>query len=447
MDEFLAQLFPQAPSYFPGLLGQEQANLLQQQARQQGLLGLGMGLLQAAAPSTVRPSLAGGVAQGLMAGQQMAQNVYTQRLQEQQIAQKMAEQQRQKQLEQAFTQALGTEAAFPGATPAQRAAAMFMGPAKGSEFLAKATQEEFSPTPQTLLVNGRPASVLVSKSGATKVLSANPLPNEEKVDTGNEILFRDKTTGAITSRISKTMTPGETALMGIRQQEFIRGAFDIVPTAEGFAYVPVAPGTPAIPVVGPQGQQLQRPDTVKPPTEGQANAAAFLTTMRQATSVLSQPLTDRAGNPILGPDEQPLTAEQAFSQPNLVQAAAAAVPFVGGALESVFSTKDRQRVLQAQQAWVRAKLRKESGAAIGKEEMEQEIKTFFPQIGDAPETIQQKAVMRQQAEQALAIQAGPALQQMPTALPVPGMTPQPQRARPQTQLRYNPQTGRIEAAQ
>ncbi len=94
MDEILAQLFPQAPSYFPGLLGQEQAAQLQQQARQQGLLGLGMGLLQAAAPSTVRPSLAGGIAQGLAAGQQMAQGVYTRRLQEQQIAQQLAEQQR-----------------------------------------------------------------------------------------------------------------------------------------------------------------------------------------------------------------------------------------------------------------------------------------------------------------------------------------------------------------
>ena len=101
MDEFLAQLFPQAPSYFPGLLGQEQANLLQQQARQQGLLGLGMGLLQAAAPSTVRPSLAGGVAQGLAAGQQMAQGVYTRRLQEQQIAQQLAEQQRTLQEQEA----------------------------------------------------------------------------------------------------------------------------------------------------------------------------------------------------------------------------------------------------------------------------------------------------------------------------------------------------------
>ena len=447
MDEILAQLFPQAPSYFPGLLGQEQANLLQQQAQRQGLLGIGMGLLQAAAPSTTRTSLGAGIAQGLSTGQQMAQNVYAQRLQEQQIAQKLAEQQRSVQLEQAFTQALGAEGAFPGATPAQRAAAAFMGPAKGSQFLAEQTREEFNPTPQTLVVNGRPASVLVSKTGATKVLSANPLPNEEKVDTGSEILFRDKTTGAITSRINKTMTPGETALMGIRQQEFMRGAFDIVPTAEGFSYVPVSPGTAAIPVVGPGGSQLQRPDAIKPPTEGQSNAAAFLTTMRQATSILSQPITDRAGNPILGPDEQPLTAEQAFSQPNVVQAAVSGVPFIGGALESVFSTEDRQRVLQAQQAWVRAKLRKESGAAIGKDEMEAEIKTFFPQVGDAVKTIQQKAIMRQQAEQALAIQAGPAAQQIPGMLQTAPMTPQPQRARPQTQLRYNPQTGRIEAAQ
>lgn len=115
MDEFLAQLFPQAPSYFPGLLGQEQANLLQQQARQQGLLGLGMGLLQAAAPSTVRPSLAGGVAQGLAAGQQMAQNVYSRRLQEQQIAQQLAEQQRLLQ-EQEAARRLMPQILRPGET-------------------------------------------------------------------------------------------------------------------------------------------------------------------------------------------------------------------------------------------------------------------------------------------------------------------------------------------
>jgi hypothetical protein len=101
MDEILAQLFPQAPSYFPGLLGQEQANLLQQQAQRQGLLGIGMGLLQAAAPSTTRPSLGAGIAQGLATGQQMAQNVYVQRLQEQQIAQQLAEQQRALQEQQA----------------------------------------------------------------------------------------------------------------------------------------------------------------------------------------------------------------------------------------------------------------------------------------------------------------------------------------------------------
>lgn len=112
MDEILAQLFPQAPSYFPGLLGQEQANLLQQQAQRQGLLGIGMGLLQAAAPSTTRPSLGAGIAQGLATGQQMAQNVYAQRLQEAQIAQKLAEQQRtlqqQAQMRQLFPQIFQT---------------------------------------------------------------------------------------------------------------------------------------------------------------------------------------------------------------------------------------------------------------------------------------------------------------------------------------------------
>lgn len=95
--EFLQNLFPQAPSYLTGLLGQEQALAAQQQAQQQGLLGLGLGLLQAAAPAPVRPSIGAGLAQGLAAGQQAYQNVFQQRVQEQMMAQQIAEMQKKRQ--------------------------------------------------------------------------------------------------------------------------------------------------------------------------------------------------------------------------------------------------------------------------------------------------------------------------------------------------------------
>lgn len=63
---------------------------------------------------------------------------------------------------------------------------------------------------------------------------------------------------------------------------------------------------------------------------------------------------------------------------------------------------------QAQRDWVRAKLRKESGASIGEKEMEDEIKTYFPQPGDDAKTIEQKRRARITAERAMYRQAGPA---------------------------------------
>lgn len=93
-------LFPQAPSYATGLLGEEEAARLQGQARQAGLLNLGLGLLAAGGPAAVRPGLGQGLIQGLSAGQQAYQNVYSQRLQEMELARKIAEQRRQEQMRQ-----------------------------------------------------------------------------------------------------------------------------------------------------------------------------------------------------------------------------------------------------------------------------------------------------------------------------------------------------------
>lgn len=89
-----SQLFPPAPSYLPGLLGEEQARLVAQQAQQQGLLGAALGLMQAGAPSRAPVSLGQSLAQGLAAGQQAYGNVYQQRVQEAMIGQQIAEQQR-----------------------------------------------------------------------------------------------------------------------------------------------------------------------------------------------------------------------------------------------------------------------------------------------------------------------------------------------------------------
>ena len=54
----------------------------------------------------------------------------------------------------------------------------------------------------------------------------------------------------------------------------------------------------------------------------------------------------------------------------------------------------QQRFRNAANEWIRAKLRKESGAVIAEDEMDEEYRTYFPVIGDEIETIEQKAKLR-----------------------------------------------------
>lgn len=74
----------------------------------------------------------------------------------------------------------------------------------------------------------------------------------------------------------------------------------------------------------------------------------------------------------------------------------------------IASTAAQQQYKQAQSDWVRAKLRKESGAVIGPKEMQDEIDTYFPRLGDGPEVIKQKADARAIAQDAMMKNAGPA---------------------------------------
>ena len=60
-------------------------------------------------------------------------------------------------------------------------------------------------------------------------------------------------------------------------------------------------------------------------------------------------------------------------------------------------------------AWIRAKLRKESGAAIGIDEAEQEYKNYFPVVGDSAEVVKQKRDLRNAAMLEMKISSGKAL--------------------------------------
>lgn len=127
----------------------------------------------------------------------------------------------------------------------------------------------------------------------------------------------------------------------------------------------------------------------KPPTDGQLQAAGFYERMSSAERELEA--TVNAGYKP-GNMRDFMTAGQ-------------------GPLRNWAATDEGQKYRQQQEDWVRSKLRKESGAVIGDDEMEREIKVYFPQPGDSEAVITQKGKSRKIAIDAMKKNAGRALSQ------------------------------------
>lgn len=122
-------------------------------------------------------------------------------------------------------------------------------------------------------------------------------------------------------------------------------------------------------------------------TEGERNAAGYGMRMAEAEKIIGGIATKNPGA------QKPGVVEK-FAGPGLIT--------------NLTSSEDRQMYRQAQEDWVRAKLRKESGAVIGEEEMEREIQTYFPQKGEGDAVIRQKAQARRVAMDAMKTSAGKA---------------------------------------
>lgn len=140
------------------------------------------------------------------------------------------------------------------------------------------------------------------------------------------------------------------------------------------------------------------------PNEGERNASGFYQRMVAANAEMKR-LTDAGYDPT-----------------NLRDHLA-----VGSAVGNFLASTEGQQYNQAAMNWVRANLRKESGAAIGVDEARQEIRNYFPQPGDSPAVAQQKAKNRLVVEQAMLQAAGRAAPQQ-AAQDRPQSTAIPQRA-------------------
>ena len=123
-------------------------------------------------------------------------------------------------------------------------------------------------------------------------------------------------------------------------------------------------------------------------TEGQANAALYARRMAESDKILNDPRL----------------TEAMMSRKNI---ALGAVPSFGNSMVP----KEYQLADQAKRDFVNATLRRESGAAISQSEFDNANKQYFPQPGDGPDVIAQKAKNRRTSIEGIANAAAPSFRE------------------------------------
>lgn len=146
----------------------------------------------------------------------------------------------------------------------------------------------------------------------------------------------------------------------------------------------------------------------KPYTEAETTSASFANRMSKAENLI--------GN-VMSQGYDPTSERDIYG---------GSIPLIG----NYITTPQGKLYRQAQEDWVRAKLRKESGAVIGADEMADEIKTYFPQPGDTQAVIAQKEQARKTAVNNLIEGSQGAAQKMFNLRTSNGQTPQRKQAGP-----------------
>lgn len=280
--------------------------------------------------------------------------------------------------------------------------------------MADKNRPKYAPTPQLMRDprTGDLVQVLISDDGTTRVLPFAAKPDMQLENLGGRTRAIDKNALRGGETFDRTMTPGEVASnrvaqgnLSVAQQRLAMDANapDYHPDGNGGFYAlpkRPTPGAPIIgqPVMGPDGQPL---GANAPPklTEFQGKATTFATRMIDATKTL-----DKVGGRV-----SPSRIAQAGYRADIPEWMPGG-QIVGAGLTAanqLITPDDAQRYRAAQENWVTANLRQESGAAIGKDEMEKDVRKYFPQPGEGAAVISQKEMTRRKAQEAMVAQAGP----------------------------------------
>lgn len=434
--------------FMSGLLGIGQEEDPRAAAQRAGLLGIASQLLSAGGPSLTPTSLGQALGPAILGGRQMAQQSMTE------SSARMLQQQKQQE-EAAFKQMLPQVFVDgkPDYTKLQQLVSMF--PERG-RVVADALQKAAGPdtiqvdvgneiqirTKQGDIVSRIPKG-LAPQAAQRETFSLNPemgvlvgslgtirpatlpdgTPVKPKGKVSMQTLFDDQ--GKEFKALVDESTGQYTPVAGAKAPSLQYDA----PT--GTVFNPA--GGVVTPAMTPEGKPIAPPAPKL--TEGQAAASGFLLRMNEAEKIFSSPIDP--DNP------ESKTREQLGLYPGLMSGAAGSIPLVGSTAANAVQGKDQQMYAQAKSDWIRAKLRKESGATIQPEEFRGEDVTYFPQPGDSKEVIEQKRNSRENAQKQFKFMAGPGAETVINQNRQQNQN-QSSTAQQPKRYKYNQATGRIE---
>ena len=408
---------------YAGLLSSEEEKKLGEQARTMGLLNLASTLFAAGGPSPVRQGLGTAFAQGIPAYMQGVQGTYEQAVNAALTKEKIQEMQRKRTEEEAIRRFIPQ--IYQAPTPETREA---VATEQGPDYVtrpATAGGINYDALRQLMLASPeRGAKIAEGLRSLQPKTSVQSIFNEK----GQEVKVRyNEDTGQYSPIGGAKAEPFVQVDRG-NVIELRRPSGEIVGTVPKGA-APVAPSfsmTETGQVLDTRSGRLLQPrdeqgnpitiDTSVKATEDEKKSAGFYLRMKDATTTFDSPILDAQGKPVLR-NGKPVLLKDAAEKPEIVaEVIGGIVPrWMGGqALQNVATSSIRQQYQQAQENWVTANLRPESGAVIGPEEMQKEIRKYFPQVGDSNDTIRQKEKSRQVTEEAIRRRAGRAIGTQPS---------------------------------
>jgi hypothetical protein len=386
------------PSYYEGLLAEDDMSSLRNQALASGLLGAGRAFAQAGAPSLM-PQASGftnafsNFQEGYQGQLDSALNNMLKATQVQELVRKQKEAQQLKQLyASAATPKYQTIPSTQVAIPSE------VGPAvTGAPESQKLVGYDYD------LTKIIPMLQASGNFGAIKDIaeSTKSLRQSGLMSGGQAPSPFAAYTQASSPQVRNLATQLEQGFKtGVIDEETAYKRLDSLARMEdSFVSRQIASGERMDARQAAAAERADRKELGRKPTEAEQKAAGFAQRMEFSDQIAKDLESKVAAQQLAGKDVGTM-------YPTARTQALGAVPLIGSYLENIGSSTQQQLYKNAQENWVRANLRKESGAVIGVDEMKDEIRTYFPQPGEKPEKIAQKQLLRQVTQNAMKTAAG-----------------------------------------